>query len=172
MNLQSLSKEELKQTSFIELAFEILKEKKQAIPFNELLKAYTDLKGLKTKNMGDLLAQFYTDLNFDGRFLAIGDNKWGLRAWYPVDQIEEETVPTIKTRKKKAKAVVEDDFDEVEEEDLDFDELDDFEEEDLLEDDSDDDFEDDDDEEEEEFEGDAIIEGDEDFSEDEDEEEE
>ena len=48
--------------------------------------------------------QFYTDMNIDGRFLAIAENQWGLREWYPVEQIEEETAPTVKVRKKKRKS--------------------------------------------------------------------
>ncbi|MEI5909058.1 DNA-directed RNA polymerase subunit delta [Bacillus spongiae] len=170
MNLKGLSKEELKETSFIELAHDILTNKKQAIPFSELLQEFMELLDLTDAEVDDRLAQFYTDLNVDGRFLALGENKWGLRAWYPIDQIEEETVPTIKTRKKKAKVVNEEEFDDiaVEEEELDFDDLDDFEEEEnLLDNDDDDDFEDDDDD----FEGDAIIEGEEeDFDDEEDDE--
>ncbi|MQH79788.1 DNA-directed RNA polymerase subunit delta, partial [Escherichia coli] len=39
--------------------------------------------------------QFYTDLNTDGRFLNVGENLWGLRDWYSVDDIEEKIAPTI-----------------------------------------------------------------------------
>ncbi|PWZ93323.1 DNA-directed RNA polymerase subunit delta, partial [Staphylococcus pseudintermedius] len=43
----------------------------------------------------DRIVQFYTDLNTDGRFLSVGDNVWGLRDWYSVDDIEEKIAPTI-----------------------------------------------------------------------------
>ncbi|RIM73132.1 DNA-directed RNA polymerase subunit delta, partial [Staphylococcus arlettae] len=43
----------------------------------------------------DRIVQFYTDLNTDGRFLNVGENVWGLRDWYSVDDIEEKIAPTI-----------------------------------------------------------------------------
>ena len=83
------------------------------------------------------VAQFYTELNIDGRFLALVDNQWGLRAWYPVDQVAEEIVNPVKAKKKKkTKKVVADETNltMIEEEEVDG--LDDPE--DLLEDDDDD----------------------------------
>ncbi|MEG9296123.1 DNA-directed RNA polymerase subunit delta [Mangrovibacillus sp. Mu-81] len=148
MSLKQLSKEELRQTSFIELAHEIMTDKKQAVTFQELLKEIKRLLEISESEVKSRLVQFYTDLNIDGRFIALGENRWGLREWYPVDQIEEETVPTMKsTKKKKAKKKVEEDldldeFDDLDEEDLDddldYDDLDDT-------DDDDDDLTDDDD---------------------------
>ncbi|TXF92772.1 DNA-directed RNA polymerase subunit delta, partial [Lactobacillus delbrueckii subsp. bulgaricus] len=78
--------------------------------------------------LGDRIAQFYTDLNIDGRFLALSDQTWGLRSWYPYDQLDEETQPTVKAKKKKAKKAVEEDldldeFEEIDEDDLDLDEV-------------------------------------------------
>ncbi|MBE3569219.1 MAG: DNA-directed RNA polymerase subunit delta [Bacillales bacterium] len=131
MNLEQLSKEELKEMSFIELAFTILENRKQVIPFQQLLNEIQKLLELSDEEIQDKMVQFYTDLNIDGRFLALGDNQWGLRAWYPIDQIEEETAPTVKVRKKKARKAVEDDledFDDIDDtvEDEDFEDLDDF----------------------------------------------
>ncbi|EDL64014.1 DNA-directed RNA polymerase subunit delta [Bacillus sp. SG-1] len=143
MSLKQLSTEELRQKSFIELAHELLTEKKQAVTFNDLLKEIGDLLKLSKEEVRSRMVQFYTDLNVDGRFIALGENRWGIRAWYPVDQIEEETVPTIKPRKKKAKKTDDDDLEEdFAEEDLDFDDLDDLDEEDLTDDDDLDDEED------------------------------
>ncbi|WP_409252275.1 DNA-directed RNA polymerase subunit delta [Bacillus sp. SCS-153A] len=138
MSLKQLSTEELRQKSFIELAHELLSERKQAMAFSDLLKEMGDMMELSEGEVRSRMVQFYTDLNVDGRFIALGENRWGIRAWYPVDQIEEETVPTIKPRKKKAKKKDEDDLEEdFDDEDLDFDDLDDLDEEDLTEDDDD-----------------------------------
>ncbi|MGM0752942.1 MAG: DNA-directed RNA polymerase subunit delta [Bacillota bacterium] len=144
MSLKQLSKEELRQTSFIELAHEILAEKKQAIAFEEVVSEIKGLLEISDKEVRSRLLQFYTDLNIDGRFIAMGDNRWGLREWYPVDQIEEETVPTMKSsKKKKAKKKDDDDldlddFDDLDDEDLDYDDLDDTDDDDDLTDDDDD----------------------------------
>jgi DNA-directed RNA polymerase subunit delta len=148
VSLKQLSKEELRQTSFIELAHEIMTDKKQAVTFQELLKEITSLLEISGSKAKSRMVQFYTDLNIDGRFIALGDNRWGLREWYPVDQIEEETVPTMKSsKKKKAKKKVEEDldldeFDDLDEEDLDddldYDDLDDTDDDDDLTEDDDD----------------------------------
>ncbi|MDT9026717.1 DNA-directed RNA polymerase subunit delta [Rossellomorea yichunensis] len=181
MSLKQLSKEELRQTSFIELAHEILTEKKKAMPFEDLVKEIKGLLEISEKEVRSRLLQFYTDLNVEGRFIAMGDNSWGLREWYPVDQIEEETVPTMKSsKKKKAKKKDDDDldledFDDLDDEDLDYDDLDDTDDDDDLTDDDDVDAVDDDadedldiDEDEEELEIDEFDEVDEDEEEEED----
>ncbi|MEK4886272.1 DNA-directed RNA polymerase subunit delta [Bacillus sp. FSL W8-0223] len=128
MNLEQLSKDELNEMSFIELAFAILENKKQAIPFQQLLNEIQKILELSDEEIQDKMVQFYTDLNIDGRFLALGENQWGLRAWYPIDQIEEETAPTVKVRKKKAKKAVKDELEDYDDtvEDGDFEDLDDF----------------------------------------------
>lgn len=121
VSLQQHSKEELKEMAFLELAHLILAEKREPVAFNDLLaeiKKHLDISDAEVKSR---MVQFYTDLNIDGSFLPLGENRWGLRAWYPVEKLEEETTNApVKTRKKKAKKVVEDDFEEVvvEEEDI------------------------------------------------------
>ena len=152
MSLKHYSKEQLREMSFIEIAYDLLVEKKQAVPFTELVAEIAKIKKLSESEIKERVAQFYTDLNIDGRYMALGDNRWGLRPWYPVDHIEEEIVPVVKPKKKKAKKKKDEeleiaDFDEVEEEeDLGFD---DFEEDEVLDDDFDDTDDDDDDDEEE-----------------------
>ncbi|WP_018661247.1 DNA-directed RNA polymerase subunit delta [Heyndrickxia acidiproducens] len=127
MSLRQLPKEELDEMSFIEIAEQKLEEKKQTIPFQDLVKEIGSLLKLSPDKLRSRMIQFYTELNIDGRFISLGDNNWGLRAWYPVDQIDEEVTHTVKTKKKKKKAKVtkkDDDDDDSLEEDLDFDEVD------------------------------------------------
>src|SRR5690606_1043351 len=117
--------------------------------FNDLVDEIAELLGSTKEEIVDKIAQFYTDLNIDGRFLNVGGNTWGIKAWYSVDQFEDDIVPTVKRKKKKAKILddeFDDEFDELDDEDLDlYDEdlLDDDLEEDL--DDVDDEFDEDDD---------------------------
>ncbi|WP_430115840.1 DNA-directed RNA polymerase subunit delta [Neobacillus rhizosphaerae] len=140
LSLAQYSKEELQELSLIEMAHEYLKNSKQPITFNELVKEITNAVGMSQEEIRSRLAQFYTDMNIDGRFLSLGENRWGLRVWYPVDTAEEEVVTAVKPKKKKAKKVVDEDeiedFDEIDEEE--YDEIDDFaDEDDLLDDDDD-----------------------------------
>ncbi|MFJ7953989.1 DNA-directed RNA polymerase subunit delta [Lysinibacillus sp. NPDC096418] len=168
MNFREMTKEQLAEESLINLTHAILEEKRTSIPLNDLLTILKELTGLKDAEIKKRLLQFYTDLNVDGRFLYNQENGWGLREWFKVEQIEEETAPSVKTHKKKAKVVDldEDDLD-LDEDDIDFDEdYEEFVEEDLDEEKVDIDF--DDDEEIEEIE--VIEEIDEDFIEEEEEE--
>ncbi|WOV87974.1 DNA-directed RNA polymerase subunit delta [Sporosarcina oncorhynchi] len=139
MNLKELSKEELLEESWIDIAYAILTDRREPLTLKELMDEIRELTGLSEKQVKDRLPQFYTDMNIDGRFLAINDNRWGLREWYPVDQIEEETAPVVKVRKKKKKKKAydddedEDDDDDAEEDELfdeGFDDIDDIDEED------------------------------------------
>jgi len=168
LSLKQFSKEELQETSLIEIAYELLKEKKQAIPFKEIMDEITELLELSEEEVRARIAQFYTDLNIDGRFMSQGENRWGLRVWYPVDQTEEETVTQVKPKKKKK--VADDDldieeYDELDEDDIDYDDVDDFDDvEDLEEDDDDDDLlEDDLDADDDDFEDDDEVIEDEDY---------
>ncbi|MBM7551792.1 DNA-directed RNA polymerase subunit delta [Thalassobacillus pellis] len=132
MSLKELSKDRIEELSMIDLATIILEDERQAIDFNDLFYKIADMKGYTKQQQEDYIAQFYTDMNIDGGFMTIGTNKWGLKRWYPVEQMEEEISNLPKKRKKKKskkrKAAIEDDaiLDEDLEEDLDLedDELD------------------------------------------------
>ena len=113
LNFREMTKDQLSEESLIDLAYAILEDRKSAISFNDLIAEFKTLTGLTDEDIKSRLVQFYTDLNFDGRFLLNHEAGWGLREWYKIETIEEETAPTVKSRKKKAKVV---DDEEVEEE--------------------------------------------------------
>ncbi len=128
LNFREMTKEQLAEESLIDLAYAILEERKSAIAFSDLLKEIQNLNGFSDEELKSRLVQFYTDMNIDGRFLLNHESGWGLRTWYKIETIEEETAPTVKARKKKAKTVLDDEeeFDDLEEEvvfDEDFDEF-------------------------------------------------
>lgn len=124
MNFRGMTDEQLAEESLIDLAYALLEDKKEAMPLNELLKGIQALNGISDEDLKARLVQFYTDLNVEGRFLLNHENGWGLREWYKVETIEEETAPTIKIRKKKSKAADDEDEDviDLEEEDVLFEE--------------------------------------------------
>ncbi|WP_455663268.1 DNA-directed RNA polymerase subunit delta [Pradoshia sp.] len=156
MTIAKMSNEDIREMAFIEIANLLLIEKKEAIDFKVMMDEIQKMLGLSDEVVAEKIGQFYTDLNVDGRFISIGDNRWGLKGWYPVEQVEEETVPASKVKKKKGKKVIDDedldDFDVIDEDedDLDFDDIDDFDDddeddEDLIDDDFDEDVDEDDD---------------------------
>ncbi len=152
--------ESVKELSMIELAHMIMTEGGQAVVFSELVKEIQETLEMSEGELHERLSQFYTDLNIDGRFIYLGEAGWGLRGWYPYEQIDEEVIMPTKPKKKRSKkaAKVEEDF----EEDLLDEEDEDLLDEDLL----DEDLLDEEDEEDE----DLLDEDDEDLLEDEDEE--
>lgn len=122
MNFREMTVEQLREESLIDLAYAILEDRKSAMTFNDLVAEIQSLIGLTDADMKDRLVQFYTDLNVEGRFLLNQENGWGLREWYKVETIEEETAPTVKARKKKKVVEDEDDLLELDEDDVVFEE--------------------------------------------------
>ncbi|MGP4069350.1 DNA-directed RNA polymerase subunit delta [Halobacillus sp. B29] len=103
MSVKELSKDQINETSMIELATIILEEEREAIDFNEIFHRIAKLKGFTEAEKEQYIAQFYTDMNIDGGFMTIGTNRWGLKRWYPVEQMEEEIASLPQKRKKKKK---------------------------------------------------------------------
>ncbi|WLR50743.1 DNA-directed RNA polymerase subunit delta [Bacillus tianshenii] len=136
MSIADFSPEQLNEMSMIDLAFYLLEEERQVFDFYTLAKKVAEHKGFSQENLDARIAQFYTDINIDGRFLNLGNNLWGLRRWYPVEQIDEEMTMPKKKKKKSSKKVAKPlvDDDDIYEDDTDD-----------LESDSDDNLDDDDD---------------------------
>src|SRR5699024_1060437 len=92
VSLKNYTHEELTDMAMVELANVILEDANKALDFREVFNKLAELKRYTEEQKHDLLAQFYTELNIDGRFLTLGSDKWGLKRWYPVDQIDEQVV--------------------------------------------------------------------------------
>ena len=61
--------------SMSDVAYEIMSGKKRAISFSVLWQEVSK----KTKVSNDHIAEFYSDLTVDGRFVCLKDNKWDLK---------------------------------------------------------------------------------------------
>jgi DNA-directed RNA polymerase subunit delta len=99
----NINREQLEKYSMIEMAVALLKQEKKAMNYRDIFEEITELKQLDGAERDEAFAQFYTDLNLDGRFLYLGQGIWGLKVWYPVDQIDEEITEEPKKKKKKKK---------------------------------------------------------------------
>ena len=146
---EGVNKNEL---SMIEVAHAILEQRGDVMDFSDLVNQIQNYLETSDSEIRDSLAQFYTDLNIDGSFISLGDNRWGLRSWYAIDSIDEEVNHGIedededtprRRKRKKVNAFINDDEAAIDYND------DDPEDTDLSDDEEDDLFDDDDDEDEE-----------------------
>jgi DNA-directed RNA polymerase subunit delta len=76
--------------SMIEVAHAILEQHGEVLDLSDLVNAIQNYLGKSDAEIRDNLSQFYTDLNIDGSFISLGENRWGLRSWYAIDEIDEE----------------------------------------------------------------------------------
>ena len=85
----SKSQDEINQLPLVELAWEILRSKKEPFYFRDLMNEIQVLRSMTDEQVMDVIARLYTEINIDGRFICIGQNVWGLKRWYPVDKTAE-----------------------------------------------------------------------------------
>ncbi|WP_028776527.1 DNA-directed RNA polymerase subunit delta [Shimazuella kribbensis] len=135
--------EEIRETAMVDLAYEYLKSNGEPQLYRVIMDVISKKKGFTKQETEQYIAQLYTAINIDGRFVCVGRSLWGLKHWYPIEQSTDSAIV----------ANVKDDYDhDLDDEDLfgsdddDFtDEIDDLE--------SSNDFDDDDQEEEEDVNG-------------------
>lgn len=90
MSVKEFNKEELEKMSMVDVAETILVEEKQPLSFVDTFNKVATLKEWDDVLKKSKIAQFYTDLNMDGRFITNGSNTWGLKRWYTLDSISAE----------------------------------------------------------------------------------
>lgn len=95
MKIQDYTKEMVDEKSFIDMAYTLLHDKGSTMKLYDIIDEFKSLGNYEYDEIENRIVQFYTDLNTDGRFLNVGENQWGLRDWYSVDDIEEKIAPTI-----------------------------------------------------------------------------
>lgn len=108
MEIKAFNDVNREELSMIEVAHAILEQRGDVMDFSDLVNQIQTYLGKADSTIREDLAQFYTDLNIDGSFISLGENRWGLRSWYPIDSIDEEVshieededAPRRKKRKK------------------------------------------------------------------------
>ncbi|OEF96755.1 DNA-directed RNA polymerase subunit delta [Desulfuribacillus alkaliarsenatis] len=94
-----LTEEEIKNISYVDLAYEILNSSGNTFHYKDLLLEVGHRKGLSQDDLMEVMATIYSEINIDGRFLSIGSNVWGLKRWYPSEKTAK-TGPTPKRFKR------------------------------------------------------------------------
>lgn len=81
--------EQAKEMPMVDLAFEVLKSANTPFYYRDLMAEIAKIKGLSDKDVMNVIAQLYTEINIDGRFACVGSNLWGLKRWYPVEKSDD-----------------------------------------------------------------------------------
>ncbi|WP_026021583.1 DNA-directed RNA polymerase subunit delta [Paenibacillus senegalensis] len=105
-----ISAEKAKEMPMVDLAFLVLKEANSPYYYRDLMQEIAQIKGFTEDQVMDVIAQLYTEINVDGRFACVGNNLWGLKRWYPVDNKSDDGMGSAKRPK-----IINDDDDDLEE---------------------------------------------------------
>ncbi len=108
--LSKLTPEQAREVPMVDLAFNILKAANTPFYYRDLMNEVAKIKGYTEEDILRLIAQLYTEINVDGRFACVGNNLWGLKRWYPVDNKEGEMGGAKRPR------IINDDDDDLDEE--------------------------------------------------------
>lgn len=73
--------------SKLDIAFNLLTKKKKPTPFLKLWEEISQIEALSPSQQEDQIAQFYSDLCLDSRFVNMGENKWDLRSRHTFSEI-------------------------------------------------------------------------------------
>ena len=79
------NQKKVKEIPMVDIAYEIFKQTKKNYYFNDLVKEIASVKDLSEEEIQNYIAQLFTEVNIDGRFVHLGKNEWGLKSWFPID---------------------------------------------------------------------------------------
>lgn len=65
--------------SMTDVAFELMKKKRKPITFRKLWDEVSTTMGFTPQMAENKIAQFYSNLSLDSRFVVVEDNRWDLR---------------------------------------------------------------------------------------------
>ena len=105
--------------SMIEVAYQVLTNNNGAMPFDDLWKDVSQEMGFTQTQFEDNIAQFYTDLSLDGRFLNMSQNTWDLRSrhTYSESVMDTDSIAIDEDDEDEEESeLIEDELDEVEKE--------------------------------------------------------
>ncbi|WP_026703087.1 DNA-directed RNA polymerase subunit delta [Salibacterium aidingense] len=112
MSISEYNDEEIEEMSAIELAHILMKDENKPYEYLTLINRIADLKGLTPEETKNRKTKLFTAMNLDGRFVHLGENHWGLRGWYPLDQTDEDLSHTVQTEDRRGKQDQDDEYDD------------------------------------------------------------
>ena len=121
MSLKTMKKEELELISNKDIAYMILEESKKKLNTAELFKKIMKLLELPESFFENKIADFYTALATDKRFILLDNGKWDLRSNHTSDKIikvaedDDEEEEEEENEEEKQDDMEEDNFDDTDE---------------------------------------------------------
>ena len=126
MSLKTMKKEDLELLSNKDIAMMIIEEGKKKMNTAELFKKIITLLELPESTFENKIADFYTALSTDKRFILLDNGKWDLRSNHTSDKVikitdeeEDEEEEEEDTDKPEDDELDEDNYDDTEDEDYD-----------------------------------------------------
>ena len=128
MSLKSMKKEELELLSNKDIAYMIIEESKKKLNTADLFKKIMKLLDLPESTFDKKIADFYTALSTDKRFILLDNGKWDLRSNHTSDKIvkiadeddeDEDEVSDEEEQELEDEEIEEDNFDDTDESDYD-----------------------------------------------------
>lgn len=71
----------------VNVAFDLMSKKKKPVTFLKLWEDVATMMGYTQQQEEDNIAQFYSDMSLDERFVCVGDNKWDLRSRHTFNEV-------------------------------------------------------------------------------------
>lgn len=126
MSLKGIKKDELETMSNKDIACLILEESKRKLNTADLFKKIMKLLDLPESTFESKIADFYTALSTDKRFILLDNGKWDLRSNHTSDKIikvsideDEDEDEDATEEEKQEEEIEEDNYDDREDEDYD-----------------------------------------------------
>ena len=128
MSIKSMKKDELELLSNKDIAYMILEESKRKLNTADLFKKIIKLLDLPESTFEKKIADFYTALATDKRFILLDNGKWDLRSNHTSDKVikvmdeedeSEEDEEEIEEETEDEEEIEEDNFDDTDESDYD-----------------------------------------------------
>ena len=127
MSIKNMKKEELELLSNKDIAYMILEDRKQKLNTADLFKKIIKALDLPESTFEKKIADFYTALSTDKRFILLDNGKWDLRSNHTSDKIikvsdeddEDEEIDEETEEEIEEDEIEEDNFDDTDESDYD-----------------------------------------------------
>ena len=77
--------------SMVDIAYELMTKKKKGVAFNKLWEEVSQIMGYNSSVAEKKIAQFYTTIMLDKRFVNLGNNLWDLTSRHTYDETHFDT---------------------------------------------------------------------------------